>query len=398
MPTTIQTTIAVLGAGPAGIVLAHLLRQHGIDCVIVDAYEREEIYARGRAGLLESTTVALLNKHQLAEPIFARGAKHDQCEFRFPDFSMVLEYGKLTGAETHWTYPQNDLVDDLIQMYLDQGGTIHFNHPGIAIHNDAEGVSVTCEDKATGEKLRIECDFVVGCDGYHGLARKSVPDAAVSIYNKQHVYGWLAILAQAPPSTEHIIYALHPEGFAGHMLRSDKISRYYLQVQLADNIDQWNDERIWATLERRLAKKAWTLNRGQIIEKRMLSMRSYVMDPMRYRRLFLAGDAAHIITPCGGKGMNMAIQDAGVLAEVLNDYYRDAKNPVHLDRYSALRLPMIWRAQEFSYSMLVMLHKPEVSDPAEGAFLQKLNESKLAQLLSSETYKRDFARNYVGII
>ena len=398
MPTTIRTTIAILGAGPAGIVLAHLLRQQGISCVITDAHTRAEIYARGRAGLLESTTVALLKKYRLDGPVLARGTRHDKCEFRFPDFSMLLEYGKLVGNETHWTYPQNDLVDDLMQMYLDDGGEIHFGYGGVSIRDDGDGICVACTHSTSGETLQLECEFVIGCDGYHGIARKSVPSDAVTIYNKQHAYGWLAVLAEAPPSTDHIIYALHPDGFAGHMLRSEKISRYYLQVKLDDHVDAWDDQRIWQTLERRLEKKDWALTRGRIVEKRMLAMRSYVMEPMRHGRLFLAGDAAHIITPCGGKGMNLAIQDVGALADVLHDYYADDKNPAHLDRYSTQRLPMIWRAQEFSYSMLVMLHKPEASDPAERAFLQKLNESKLAQLLTSETYKRDFSRNYVGII
>jgi p-hydroxybenzoate 3-monooxygenase len=392
-----KTSIAILGAGPAGMVLGNILRRQGIDCIAVDSHSREDIYARGRAGLIESTVVAQLKRHGLADTLLRQGSEHDRCEFRFPDFSVIVEYGKLADGDVHYVYPQNDLVYDLQQMYLGAGGDVRFGWAAKNIRQREDGVAVACVSNG-GETMTIEADFAVGCDGYHGVARACMPSDAVSVYNKQHPYGWLAVLAKAPPSTEHIIYALHPDGFAGHMLRSHTVSRYYLQVPLDEDVNNWPDARVWAELEKRLAKRDWALKRGEIVEKRVLAMRSYVMEPMRHRRLFVAGDAAHIITPCGAKGMNLAIQDVVLLAELFGEYYRGGGDDASLDRYSRARLPMIWRAQEFSHSMLVMLHKPPIADPQDARFMQKLNESKLAQLVTSETYKRDFSRNYVGII
>ncbi len=394
----LRTRVAILGAGPAGMVLGNILLQNGIDCMVVDSHSREDIYARGRAGLIESTAIAQLKRHALADSIFKNGSAHGRCEFRFPDFSVILEYAQWAGGDAHYVYPQNDFVNDMQQLYLDRGGVVRFAAPARAVEQGADGIRVHCVELASGAALRIDAEFVIGCDGFHGLARQCVPTGAGRAYHKQHAYGWLAVLAYAAPSTEHIIYALHPDGFAGHMLRTDKVSRYYLQVPLEEDVANWPDERVWASLRRRLAKRGWSLTEGEIFEKRVLAMRSYVQEPMRYGRLFLAGDAAHIITPCGAKGMNLAVQDVVLLGELLLEYCRGARDADSLDEYSARRLPMIWRAQEFSHAMLHMLHKPAITDPQEASFMQKLNESKLAQLVSSETFRRDFSRNYVGIV
>ncbi|NEO73768.1 FAD-dependent monooxygenase, partial [Moorena sp. SIO3H5] len=233
---------------------------------------------------------------------------------------------------------------------------------------------------------------------YHGLARQSVPHEAVDIYRKQYNYRWLAILAYAPPSAQHTLYGVHPDGFAAHMLRNSKISRYYLQIPSTDTLDDWSDERIWANLHQRLAKEGCPLNEGEIFQKRIMELRNYVMEPMAYQRLLLAGDAAHIITPMGGKGLNLAVQDAGVLAETLISYYLENHDISYLERYSKIRLPYIWRAQEFSYSLLTMLHSPEGEDLEDVRFRRKLSESKLSQLTTSLTFAKNFARNYVGIV
>lgn len=396
--TVLKTSVCILGSGPAGIVLGNILLQSGIDCIVIDKYNREEIYARGRAGVLESTTVALLKRHDLAESVLNNGYTHGSCEFRYPTYSIVLEYGKLVGGEVHYVYPQSDLNDDLIQKYLDAGGKLLFHHEGERIVQSNDSIAVDCSDKNGGTNITIQADFVAGCDGYHGLARQSIPAAGVESYTKQYKYRWLAILAEAPPSTEHIIYALHPDGFASHMLRNSKISRYYLQIPLDDEIHDWPDQRIWTALQQRLAKKGWTLVEGEIFEKRLMSLRSYVMEPLRHGRLLLVGDAAHIITPMGGKGLNLAAQDAGVLGETLVNYYRQEHPISYLDRYSEIRLPYIWRAQEFSYRLLNMVHRPEGNDLDDIRFQQKLSESKLAQLTTSATFAKDFARNFVGII
>jgi p-hydroxybenzoate 3-monooxygenase len=393
----LKTTVCILGSGPAGMVLGNILLQNGIDCIVADKYNREEIYARGRAGLLESTTVELLEKHNLADTIFQNGYPHHCCEFRYPEYSIVFEYGKLSDRQVHYIYPQSDLNDDLIQKYLNAGGKLLFHHEGKKIDQTSDSIFVDLYNEISDEAITVHADFVVGCDGYHGICRQSIPNDSVDIYNKQHKYQWLAILAYAPPSTKHMIYAVHPDGFAGHMLRTDKISRYYLQIPLNDKVENWPDERVWDTLQRRLAKKDWTLIEGKIFEKRAMSLRSYVMEPLRYGRLLMAGDAAHIISPMGGKGLNLAVQDAGVLAETLINYYREGHPISYLDRYSNIRLPYIWRAQEFSYGMLNMVHKPESDDLDEIRFRHKLNQSKLTQLTTSSTFAKDFARNYVGI-
>jgi p-hydroxybenzoate 3-monooxygenase len=395
--TVLKTSVCILGSGPAGIVLGNILLRNGIDCIVIDQYNREEIYARGRAGAIESTTVELLKKYHLAETILKNGHTHDRCEFRYPNDSIVLEYGKLSGGDIHYFYPQSDLNDDLIQRYLDAGGRLLFRHEGKKITQTDHSITVDCYDKDGDITTAIQADFVAGGDGYHGLARQSIPKEAVNTYKKQYPYRWLAILAYAPPSTKHVIYALHPDGFAAHMLRNSKISRYYLQIPLGDEVSDWPDERIWAILQKRLAKKGWTLIEGKIFEKRIMSLRNYVMEPLRYKRLFMLGDAAHIITPMGGKGLNLAVQDAGVLAETLIRYYQEKQDISYLNCYSDIRLPYIWRAQEFSCRMLNMLHVPENDDLDEVRFRHKLNESKLAQLTTSATFAKDFARNYVGI-
>ena len=395
--TSYKTSVCILGAGPAGTILGNLLLKNGIDCIVVDKYSREEIHARGRAGLIESTTAELLSAHGLADTMLANADTHHSCEFRYPNRSIVFDYGALNGGEVHYVYPQSDLNEDFIQKYLDAGGKLILGYAGQEILQDADGVMVKCCDRTTGETLEIQADFVAGCDGYHGISRRSIPVGDAKTYIKQYPYRWLATLAYAPPSVEHITYALHPDGFAGHMLRSSTVSRYYLQIPVTDELADWPDERIWATLHERLAQPGWTLTEGEIFQKNTMDLRNYVMEPMRYKRLFLAGDAAHIITPMGGKGLNLAIQDAGTLGETLISYYLEQHELSYLDRYSELRLPYIWAAQEFSYSLLNMVHLPEGTSPEDIDFLQKLSESKLSQLNTCSTFARNFARNYVGI-
>ena len=393
----LKTSVCILGSGPAGVVLGNILLQNEIDCIIADKYNRQEIYARGRAGALESTTIELLKKHNLAAQIIANSHTHGCCEFRYPDYSIVFDYSQLCGGDTHYIYPQSDFNDDLIQNYQEQNGTLLFRHEGKRISQTSSGVVVDLENKNNDQLITIEADFIIGCDGYHGLTRQSIPEDAVSVHHKLYKYQWLAILAETPPSARHIIYALHPDGFAGHMLRSDTVTRFYLQIPFGDRLESWSDERIWQNLQIRLAKKDWNLLEGKILEKRVMSLRSYVMEPLRHERILMAGDAAHIIAPMGGKGLNLAVQDAGVLAETLINYYQAGHSLADLDLYSEIRLPYIWRAQEFSYSMLNMVHAPEGHDPDDVKFRHKLSQSKLAQLTTSATFARDFARNYVGI-
>ena len=396
--TLLKTSVCILGSGPAGIVLGNILLKNGIDCIVIDKYNREEIYARGRAGVIESTTVDLLKKHSLADTLIEKAYTHGCCEFRYPDGSIVFDYRALSGGDVHYVYPQSDLNDDLIQQYLNARGKLLFHHEAQHLCQTDNGVTVQCYDQDRNQTITIQADLVAGCDGYHGLARQSIPAQAVDIYTKKYNYRWLAILAYAPPSSEHTLYGVHPDGFAAHMLRNSQISRYYLQIPVDDTLENWSDERIWAALRKRLAKSGWTLIEGEIFQKRIMALRNYVIEPMRYRRLLLAGDAAHIITPMGGKGLNLAVQDAGVLAESLISYLLEKHDLSYLDRYSQMRLPYIWRAQEFSYSLLTMVHLPEGEDSEDVSFRRKLSESKLAQLTTSTTFAQNFARNYVGIV
>ena len=395
---TQKTSVCILGSGPAGMVLGNILLKNGIDCIVLDKYNREEIYARGRAGVIESTTVDLLKKYDLADTLIEKAYTQTCCEFRYPDGSVTFDYGALSGGDVHYVYPQSDLNDDLIQQYLNAGGKLLFHHEAQHLVQTDNGVTVECYDQDRDQKITIEADLVAGCDGYHGLARQSVPSQIADIYTKKYNYRWLAILAYAPPSAEYTLYGVHPDGFAAHMLRNSQISRYYLQIPLHETIEDWSDERIWAALRKRLAKSDWTLIEGEIFQKRIMALRNYVIEPMSYQRLLLAGDAAHIITPMGGKGLNLAVQDAGVLAETLVSYFLENHDLSYLKRYSQIRLPYIWRAQEFSYSLLNMVHLPEGEDSEDISFRRKLSESKLAQLTTSTTFARNFARNYVGIV
>ena len=395
---TLKISVCILGSGPAGIVLGNILLKNGIDCIVIDKYNRQEIYARGRAGVIENTTVELLKQHGLADTLIEEAYTQDCCEFRYPDGSILFNYGALSGGDVHYVYPQSDLNDDLIQQYLNADGKLLFHHEAQYLSQTADGVTVECYDQDQNQTITIQADLVAGCDGYHGIARQSIPASAVNIYTKKYNYRWLAILAYAPPSAQHSLYGVHPDGFAAHMRRNNQISRFYLQIPLDETIEDWSDEKIWAALRERLATPGWNLLEGTIFQKRIMALRNYVMESMGYQRLLLAGDAAHIITPMGGKGLNLAVQDAGVLAETLISYFLEQHDLSYLERYSQIRLPYIWRAQEFSYSLLNMVHLPEGEDAEDISFRRKLSESKLAQLTTSTTFAQNFARNYVGII
>lgn len=394
---TLHTTVCIIGAGPAGIVLGNILVQHQIDCVVIDAMSQAEIAARGRAGVIESTTVACLRQHDLAAPILQHGRTNDRCEFRSPSGSVVFDYGQHSGGDVHAIYPQNLLVDALTQIYRERGGQLCLRRTAQAVHQADDHVTVSCYDTDTQCPVTIRADVVAGCDGQHGVTRRAIPQEAVRIYQQQHPFHWLAILAAAPPASPHVIYALHPDGFAGHMPRTSTTSRFYLQIPLEEPVEAWTDARIWDALHTRLAAPGWTLQEGPIDSKGLVALQSYVTEPMRHGRILLLGDAAHLLPPCGGKGMNLAIQDAHILAETLIGYYHDRLRLAALDQYSAKRLPLIWRAQEFAFAMMQMIHPAQGDNTNARDFQQRLQESKLRQLETSSTFARDFARNYVGI-
>ena len=406
----ITTKVCILGAGPAGLIIANILSKYRIPCIVVEKYTQSEIYARSRAGLIDYKTVTILQEHGLSDRLFKIGKPHSKCEFRTPEHSFILDYGRISGGQTHYIYPQQELLVDLIDKFRQTGGKILFNTQGISIENNRYGGKVRCQQE--NNDLVIESEFIAGCDGFHGVSRASIPETVLKARIKHYNYAWLAVTAEAPPSTKHIIYGIHPRGFAGHMLRTETISRYYLQIPLEDTADNWSSDRIWSELQLRLAKDDWSLTQGRIIGKQVLTMRSFSTQTMQYNNLFLAGDSAHILTPAGGKGMNLAIQDADVLGRSLASYYRYYDNQA-LKNYSATRLPQVLQTQEFSESLLHTINIPSSNDPQEamqrslGGFpherlhqeaklLKLLQKFKLSQLINSPSYARDFARKYVG--
>lgn len=390
----ITTKVCIIGAGPAGLIIANILKKYGVSCVVIEKYSQAEIYTRSRAGLIDYKTISILREHGLSDRLMRVGKSHSKCEFRTPQQSFVLDYSQMSENQTHYTYPQQDLLADLICKFQHSGGEILFNTQGITIQNERCRAKVYC--RQSEQDIAIESDFIAGCDGFHGVSRSFMPESVTQPQTTPYNYAWLAITAEAAPSTDHIIYGIHPRGFAGHMLRTSTISRYYLQIPLKDTAADWSSDRIWAELQLRLAKDNWTLTEGKIIEKRVLTMRSFSTQTMQYNSLFLAGDAAHIMTPAGGKGMNLAIQDADVLGKSLASYYRYHDN-VPLKNYSASRLPEIRQALEFSESLLHTINA-QFGDSNEKNLLQSLQKFKLSQLMTSPSYAKDFARKYVGYV
>lgn len=384
-------TVLIVGAGPAGLLVGNILLDGGIDCPILERHTQAYIEQRPRAGLVEHRAVTCLTGYGLADRLRMEGAEHTACEFRIGGRRLVVEYGALTGGRSHYVYPQQELVRDMVAGYLKKGGQIRF------------GTEVTRIDGiegrpriATAAGDTFQSDVVVGCDGFLGASRRAVPDGAGTVFGYRHAYGWLAVLAQAPPSTRNIIYAMHPDGFAGHMLRSATVSRYYLQCPATDTAQAWSDDRIWSELRHRLATgDGWTLTDGPIIEKNVLDMRSWVREPMQFGNLYLAGDAAHILTPVGAKGMNLALGDAHELALGLLDRYHRGDDS-RLRAYSATRLAAVWREQEFSTWMLNLIHGTGDTDQPR-PFAERLRTVAVEQITDSGSARaRWFAERYVG--
>ena len=389
----LRTTVAIVGAGPAGLALGNILLDHGVDCVILERHQRPHIEQRARAGLLEDAIAHGLAEHGLADRLLVSAARHGACEFRFGGRRYTARYGDLAGGRTHYVYPQQDLVKDLVAAFLNKGGHLLFDAQVTAIRHIADRPQLQFQH--FGAAGTVQCDLVAGCDGFHGVSRGSVPDGAATVYEYRHRYGWLAILAAAPPSTDKIIYALHPEGFAGHMLRSPEVSRYYLQCPAGDQVANWPDGLVWEQLRHRLATSdGWALRDGPIIEKSVLDMRSWVCEPMQFGNLCLVGDAAHILTPAGAKGMNLALGNAHELALGLVDHFKRGDSR-RLRAYSETRLPAVWRAQEFSASFLGLLHG--TVDPGQSRpFADRLRHSALEQISGTTARARSFAESYVG--
>ena len=372
-----RTQVGIIGAGPAGLTLGRLLERAGVESVILEARSREYCEARIRAGVLEHPTASLLRDAGVGDRLDREGISHNGIYLQFADERHHIAMDQLVGHGIV-VYGQTEVVKDLIAARIDSGLPLHFETPvesvdpvsGVVRFSDAE----------------LECDVIAGCDGFHGVARASIPDSVLRTFERAYPFGWLGILASVAPSTDELVYAYHRRGFALLSLRSPQLSRYYLQVSHDENVDAWSDERVWEELGIRTALDGWSLEEGPIIEKGVTGMRSFVTEPMQYQRLYLAGDAAHIVPPTGAKGLNLAIHDVRILADgIVNG---------GLGHYSERCLRRVWRAEHFSWWMTSMLHRLPTGDP----FDERLQLSQLRYVAGSEPAARSLAENYTGVV
>jgi p-hydroxybenzoate 3-monooxygenase len=389
----VRTQVGIVGAGPAGLTLGHLLHRLGIETVIVEARSRSYVEKRIRAGLLEQATIDLLDESGVGERMRREGLLHHGLELRFDRRSHRIPLSDLTGGRSVMIYGQTEIVKDLIEARLAAGAPLHFEAEAIAV-GELESAEPVIRYRHEGAEHELRCDVIAGCDGFHGVCRPSVPDGVLTVREREYPFGWLGILAQVAPSTEELIYAFHSErGFALHTMRSLELSRLYIQVEPDDDIGNWPDERIWEELHARLATDDdWALEEGPVLEKGITPMRSFVAEPMRHGRLFLAGDAAHIVPPTGAKGLNLAVADVRVLAEALEAFFASGDES-GLDAYSDTALRRVWRAEHFSWWMTSMLHRAPDPDP----FAAALQKAQLAYVVSSEAAMTTLAENYVGL-
>jgi p-hydroxybenzoate 3-monooxygenase len=390
--TTEHTQVAIIGAGPAGLVLAHLLHLRGIDSVVLERQTREHVERRIRAGVLEHGTVDLLREVGLAGRLLAERMIHEGLELLFDGEGHRIPLAELAGREIT-IYGQHELVKDLIAARLDTGRPLLFEAPAVSLEGldtDAPVVRYT----HAGEEHELRCEYVVGADGFHGVSRPAVPAGALRTFEHTYPYAWLGILAAAPPSSDELIYAYHDRGFALHSMRSPTITRMYLQVAPDERLEEWPDERIWSELRLRLDRHDpdWHLADGEILERSVTPLRSFVTDPMRFGRLFLAGDAAHIVPATGAKGLNLAVADVVVLADGLEQRYASGDTAL-LDAYSETCLRRVWRVQHFSWWMTTMLHLDPTGDP----YARQLQLSQLRYVTSSTAAATSLAENYVGL-
>jgi p-hydroxybenzoate 3-monooxygenase len=387
----VRTQIGIVGAGPAGLFLSHILHLRGIESVVLESRSREYVQERVRAGVLEQNTVDLMSQTGVGERMQREGLPHYGVELRFKGRGHRIDFKELANGRGIMIYAQAEVVKDLIDARLGARGQIFFETEDVSIH-DFNGPKPVIRFLRNGERCELACDFIAGCDGYHGVCRPSVPEGVLTHYERTYPFAWLGILAEAPPSSEELIYAYHDRGFALLSMRSPQVSRLYLQCAHDEEIQNWPDARIWQELHTRLAAEGWSLTEGPILQKGITGMRSFVVEPMQYGRLFLAGDAAHIVPPTGAKGLNLAVADVYVLARAFAEFYASGKRDL-LDRYSEVCLRRVWKVQRFSWWMTSMLHRFDSDNP----FDRRRQIGELDYVTSSRAASTTLAENYVGL-
>ncbi|MGV9626237.1 4-hydroxybenzoate 3-monooxygenase [Streptomyces sp. NPDC003487] len=386
-----RTTVGIIGAGPAGLVLARLLHNAGIDAVVLESRDRAYVEQRQRAGILEQGTVDVLRAAGAAERMDREGLRHDGIELRFDRRRHRVDFPSLTGGKSVMVYAQTEVCKDLVALRLKEGGPLLFEAEALAVE-DADTEHPRVRFRHQGRESVLECDYVVGCDGFWGVSRKAIPAGLSRVHERTYPFAWLGILADVAPSHDELVYARHDRGFALLSMRSPSVSRLYLQVPAGTEAQSWADEEIWDELERRFeTADDWRLHRGPITQKSVTPMRSFVHEPMRYGRLFLAGDAAHIVPPTGAKGLNLAVGDVVTFARALV-HRRETGSAELLDAYSQTCLRRVWQAERFSYDMTTLLHR----DPAATSFDDRLQLARLERVAGHRAAETDLAEAYTG--
>ncbi|MBP1971711.1 p-hydroxybenzoate 3-monooxygenase [Virgibacillus natechei] len=386
-----RTKVGIIGAGPAGLMLSHLLHLQGIDSVIIERKSREQVENTVRAGVLEQGTIDLLNETGVGDRMMELGQPHKGIEFQFSGKRHRIDFEKLTGGKEIMIYPQHEVLKDLISARLEVGGKILFNADNVSLH-DIDTTEPKICFQHNGENQELVCDFIAGCDGYHGPSRKAIPKEYLHESEYTPPFGWLGILTETPPASDELIYTYHERGFALLSTRSPNVQRYYLQVDPSDDISNWSDERIWSELHARVDLDGWTLEEGPITQKNIVTMRSFMCETMQYGRLYIAGDAAHIVPPTGAKGMNLAIGDVQVLAEGLKHFY-ETNSDVLLDQYSDACVRRGWKAQRFASQMTNLLHH----NHQKTTFEHGVQLAELEHISSSTAASSTIAENYADL-
>jgi p-hydroxybenzoate 3-monooxygenase len=385
-----RTQVGIVGAGPAGLVLSHLLAERGIDSVVVETRGRQEIEQTMRAGVLEQGTVELLTAMGVGERAMTEGARHEGIELRFGGQGHRIDFAKLADRAV-WLYPQHEVLKDLIAARLATGADLRFEVTDVSLRDVTSDEPVIAFTEADGTRVELRCDVIAGCDGSGGVSRHTIPDDQRTDYFRVYPFGWFGILAEAPRSSDELVYAHSERGFALISTRTPQVQRMYFQCDPRERAEDWSDDRIWAELNARVAGDGFTLAEGRIFDRGVIPMRSYVCEPMRHGRLFLAGDAAHTVPPTGAKGLNLAVADVVVLARALESFFATGSTDL-LDAYGPTASRRVWRAQHFSWWMTSMLH----TDPAGSAFDLKRQLGELELLTSTTAAATHLAEAYTG--